>query len=62
MDNLATGEIIQALTKNKIASDQYSLQSIIENYMNKTYYKTAALMANSMRAVPILCNNINSNY
>lgn len=56
MDNLATGEIIQALTKNKVSSNSDMLESIIANYMNKTYYKTAALMANAMRAVPILCN------
>jgi len=55
MDNLATGEIIQALTKNKVSSDNNALESIIGNYMNKTYYKTAALMANALRAVPILC-------
>lgn len=59
MDNLATGQIIQALTKNKLATVQSALQPIIENYINKTYYKTAALMANSMRAVPLLCNNQN---
>ncbi len=56
MDNLATGEIIQALTKNKVSSNSDMLESIIANYMNKTYYKTAALMANAMRGVPILCN------
>lgn len=56
MDNLATGEIIQALTKNKVSSNSDMLESIIANYMNKTCYKTAALMANAMRAVPILCN------
>jgi len=25
--------------------------------MNKTYYKTAALMANALRAVPIICKS-----
>lgn len=62
MDNLATGQIIQALTKNKVSSNNDVLESIIANYMNKTYYKTAALMANALRAVPILCNPENPQF
>jgi geranylgeranyl pyrophosphate synthase len=62
MDNLATGEIIQALTKNKVSTDNDALEGIIGNYMNKTYYKTAALMANALRAVPILCDRENPQF
>lgn len=68
MDDLAGGEIIQILTKNSIGDSNYNNaskpQSIddkigkvikaLEIYMNKTYYKTAALMSNSLRAVPHL--------
>ncbi len=62
MDNLATGEIIQALTKNNVATSDNQLENIIGNYMNKTYYKTAALMANSLRAVPLLCSPENPSF
>ena len=30
--------------------------------MNKTYYKTAALMANALRAVPLLCEPENPTF
>lgn len=58
MDNLATGEIIQAITKNSINNNQKKLKSYIETYLQKSYYKTAALMANSMRGVPVFFNNV----
>lgn len=68
MDDLAGGQIIQILTKNSIGSFKYDkapksqslddkIQKVIkalEIYMDKTYYKTAALMSNSLRAVPYL--------
>jgi len=54
MDNLATGEIIQAITKNKVNQNEHLLKAQVETYMHKSYYKTAALMANALRAVPVL--------
>lgn len=31
-----------------------NLDKMLETYMHKTYYKTGALMAQALRAVPIL--------
>ena len=54
MDNLATGEIIQMVTKNKKVNDDEQLfKEQVETYLHKSYYKTAALMANALRAVPV---------
>jgi geranylgeranyl pyrophosphate synthase len=54
MDHLATGEIIQMTTKNKWVNDNDELfREQVETYLHKTYYKTAALMANALRAVPL---------
>ena len=55
MDNLATGEIIQAITKNSLDPSRELLRAHVETYLQKSYYKTAALMANALRAVPVLC-------
>ena len=48
LDNLVTGEIMQLNTANK--NDIVSLDA----YLKKTYYKTAALIANSSKSVAVL--------
>lgn len=52
MDNLATGEIIQAVSKANLSLKK-SLKQEVETYVHKSYYKTAALMANALRGVPV---------
>lgn len=50
MDNLTAGEYIQA-AKNRNFNDFYKL---FTDYLVKSYYKTASLMAHSCRGVVIL--------
>lgn len=52
MDNLATGEIIQAASKTNISLKK-TLKLEVETYVHKSYCKTAALMANALRGVPV---------
>jgi all-trans-nonaprenyl-diphosphate synthase len=60
MDSLAEGEVIQLLSKskNKFTVDGEEKRAgfplMLERYLHKTYYKTAALMSSSLCAVPTL--------
>ncbi|KRX04052.1 Terpenoid synthase [Pseudocohnilembus persalinus] len=58
MDDLTKGEYIQAQQEKTYGSND-GLNLLLESYMHKTYYKTAALMASSLRGVSILngCDN-----
>ncbi|CAD8064942.1 unnamed protein product [Paramecium sonneborni] len=47
MDNLTNGEYLQAMKQKSFHNFHITLQ----NYMIKTYYKTAALIANSLQGV-----------
>ncbi|CAK69056.1 unnamed protein product (macronuclear) [Paramecium tetraurelia] len=52
MDNLTNGEYLQAMKQKSFHNFEITLQ----NYMIKTYYKTAALIANSLQGVCQLTN------
>ena len=60
MDSLAQGEMIQLVAKeqNKFTNVEEEKNKyffpILEKYMHKTYYKTAALMSNALVAIPTL--------
>ena len=62
MESLAAGEIKQLISKGKYTfansepDRSKGFDSMLERYMEKTCYKSAALMSNSLLGVPtILC-------
>ncbi|EGR30354.1 polyprenyl synthetase, putative, partial [Ichthyophthirius multifiliis] len=61
MENLVNGEMQQAGIKKKKKNFQNQMDQILKNYLLKTYYKTASLMAYSAQGVGILFNQEQQN-